>query len=145
MPTLDRIENPQMMEIYVNGPRDANRLYIFAGTAVFNWHGTDDENWIREPLQISLIGIPGVPRIFRDQVVDHVETASLAAIYSRETARRDAVGFAADSVQAFFIGRRSPRDEPDFADFGVNIQLALRGNDVRLLRVSFQLNILARV
>lgn len=143
MPTLQRIENPQMMEVYVNGPRDANRLYIFAGTAVFNWHGTDDDNWVREPLHISMLGIRGVPRIFEDQVVDHVETASLAAIYSRETARRDAVGFAADSVEAFFT--RDPRHELDWADFGIDVQLALRGNDVRFYRVSFQLNILARI
>ncbi len=90
-----------------------------------------------------MLGIRGVPRIFEDQVVDHVETASLAAIYSRETARRDAVGFAADSVEAFFT--RDPRHELDFADFGLDIQLALRGNDVRFYRVSFQLNILARI
>lgn len=143
MPTLQRIENPQMMEVYVNGPRDANRLYIFAGTAVFDWHVSDDENWRREPLHISMMGVPGVPRIFEDQVVDHIETASLAAIYSRETARRDAVGFGAESVEAFFT--RDPRHELDFADFGINVQLTLRGNDVHFLRVSFQLNILARI
>ena len=143
MPILQRIENPQMMEIYVSGPRYANRLYIFTGTAVFNWHRTDDDSWAGEPLHISMMGIRGVPRIFEDQVVDHIETASLAAIYSRETGKRDAVGFAANSVEAFFT--RDPQHELDFADFGIDVHLALRGNDVHFYRVSFQLIVLARI
>lgn len=143
MPTLDRIEHPQMLWVNVDGPSGATRLYIFAGIAVFNWHGTDDDNWVSEPLHISMLGYRGVPRIFEDQVVDHVETASLASIYSRETGRRDAVGFAVNSVRAFFT--RDPRHELDFADFGIDVDLALRGNDVRFYRVSFQLNISSRV
>lgn len=124
-------------------PNGATRLYIFTGIAVFNWHGTDDDRWSHDPLHISMLGYHGVPRIFEDQVVDHVETASLASIYSKETARRDAVGFEVDSVRAFFTNY--PRHIQDFAVFGVDINWALRGNDVRFYRVSFQLNISSQI
>ncbi|MEM9554068.1 MAG: hypothetical protein AAGC60_07400 [Acidobacteriota bacterium] len=129
-----------MMRVDVNGPRDANRLYVFTGTAVFNWHRTDDDDWAREPMTISLIGVPGIPRIFEENVVDHVESAALAAVYFRETGRRDAVGWAVDAVEAFFT-----RGPADFADFGLRVQLALRGNDARLLRLSFRLDVLANM
>lgn len=147
MPILDHIEHPQLLWVNVVGPNGATRLYIFAGIAVFNWHVTNDDNWTRNHLHISMLLFDGVPRIFEDQVVDHVETASLASIYSRETGKRDAVGFAVDSVRAFFTTREDedPANEPTSADFGIDVQLALRGNDVRLYRVSFQLNISSRV
>jgi hypothetical protein len=144
MPTVERIEHPQLLWVNINGPSGATRLYMFTGIAVFNWHGTDDDRWVSDPLHISMIGYDGVPRLFEDQIVDHVETASLAAIYSKETGRRDAVGFSVDSVRAFFTTRDDPDHEPEIADFGINVQLSLLGNDVRFYRVSFQLNISAR-
>ena len=138
MPDLQRIENPQMMEVYVNGPRNANRLFIFGGTAVFNWHRTA-ESWTREWMYISMGTIPGRPAIAPDRWIDAVAVASLASIYFRETIKRDRAGFAVDSV----------RPEPPSGDFheeyGINAQLALRGNDVRFYRVSFQLTVLARI
>ncbi len=141
MPILERIYNPQMMEVYVNGPRGANRLYIFAGTAAFNWYVTDDDSWVREPLRIPMSFIPDAPAIYEENVVDHVETASLAAIYSRETVRRDAIGFAADSVEGFFVSAGGG----GLPDYGITVQLALRGNEVRFYRVSFQFNVLANM
>jgi hypothetical protein len=139
MPRLERIENPQMMVVYVDGPRDANRLYIFAGTAVFNWHRTDDDSWAREPLYISMRNIRGRPAITPDRWIDAVAVASLASVYSKETGRRDAVGFAVDSV-------RPSTPSGDFPEeYGITAQLALRGNDTRLYRVSFQLTVLARM
>ncbi len=63
-----------------------------------------DDNWVREPMRIPVFhSYHGAPRIVENNVVDHVETASIASIYSRETSRRDAIGFAVDSVYAFFL------------------------------------------
>lgn len=130
------------MEIYVDGPRDANRLYIFAGTAVFNWHVTNDDAWNRDPLYIPMSLIPDCPLLWADQIVDQLATASLASIRFRDSPGRDTVGFAVDSVHTRFLPR--PRD-PAAPDFGLDVFLALRGGDVFMYRVSFQLNILARV
>jgi len=83
---LERIENPQMEEVHVSGPDGANRLYIFGGIGVFRWlHSTDDrwEGWADEAVRISMLGIPGAPRMFEDQVVSHVETAALASLLFR--------------------------------------------------------------
>lgn len=143
MPTLEDIAHPQLLWVDVNGPGDASRLYIFTGIAVFNWHVTDDDNWVREPLTIRMNDYyGGAPFLVENQVVDHVETASLASIYSKETARRDAVGFAVDSVYAFFP---IEPDNDGRTEYGIEVNLALRGNDVRFYRVSFQLTISASV
>ncbi len=138
MPNLESIENPQMMEVYVNGPRSANRLFIFGGTAVFNWHRTA-ESWAREWMFIPMTTIPGRPAIAPDRWIDAVAVASLASIYSRETVKRDRLGFAVDSV------RPAPPTGDFPEEYGINVQLALRGNDVRFYRVSFQLSVLARI
>jgi hypothetical protein len=135
---LQRIENPQMMEVYVNGPRNANRLFIFGGTAVFNWHRTD-ESWAGDVMFIPMTTIPGRPVIPPDRWVDAVAVASLASIHFRETIRRDRVGFAVNSV------RPSPPSGDFHEEYGINVSLALIGNDVRLYRVSFQLTVLARI
>lgn len=136
MPDIQRIENPQMMEVFVNGPGAANRLYIFTGTAVFNWHRTDDDSWAREPMYISMRSIPGRPLIAPEQWIDAVAAASLASIYSRETIRNDAFGFAVDSAYP-----APPSAFPE--EYGINTQLAIQGNNTRFYRVSFQLNVLA--
>jgi hypothetical protein len=142
MPNLEDIAHPQLLWVDVNGPGDASRLYIFTGIAVFNWHVTDDDNWARDPLTIKMNDYRGAPSLVENQIIDHVETASIASIYSRETGRRDAVGFAVDSVYAFFP---SEPDQDGRTEYGIEVNMAVRGNNVRFYRVSFQLNISARV
>lgn len=137
------IVSPQMMEIHVNGPGNANRLFMFSGVYVFHWHHeTDDEwvGWVRQPLTISMLEIPDVPVIWEDQVRSHVAHVSLAAWSIAERERRDCWGFAVDEVDAFF----SDRDQ-SFADFGLTAQMAYRGGCVNLFRVGFTLNVLARI
>lgn len=141
---LERIENPQMVEVHVSGPEGANRLYIFGGIGVFRWlHSTDDfwEGWVDEAVRISMLGISGAPRMFEDQVVSHVETAALASFSFSETRRNDTWGFAVDSLDAFFTADH----ELSFADFGINVQLAMRGYEARMFRISFQMNVVARL
>jgi hypothetical protein len=139
MPDLERIENPQMMEVQISGPGDANRLYIFTGTAVFNWHRTDDDSWARGPLYISMRTIPGRPVFDPGRWIRGAAVASLASVYSRETGRRDEVGFAVDSATP------SPPSGDHPEEYGITAQLALRGNDTRLYRISFQLTVLAEM
>jgi len=149
MVTLERIENPRMMEVRLPdpGPRAGapNRLYIFGGIAVFEWtHETDDrwEGWVHDSLHISMISIPGVPRIFDDQVSNSIHTVSLAQFSFSDTWRTgDTWGYSIDSVSAYF-----PHDHAlDLADFGLNVELSLRGYKTNLFRLSFQLMVLARV
>lgn len=144
MPDLREIAHPQMLWVNVNGPSGAARLYMFSGIAIFDWRGSGDDSWERGTLRIPLNhSFERPPRLVQAQVVDHVETASLASIYSRESGRRDAVGFAVESVYAFFP--ESPGPDAS-SEYGINVNLALRGNDdVRFYRVSFQLNVSARI
>jgi hypothetical protein len=136
------IESPRMMEVGVTGPDGANRLLMISGVASFNRSSNSDdrwEGWVGEPLTISLLPLVGDLRIYRHHVVSYTATAALASLSFSETRRRDNWGYAVDAVEAFFS------EEPaDFADFGLIVDIALRGFSTRLFRISFQLNVLLR-
>lgn len=151
MPTLGSIDRLQRMNVDISGPSPANRMIIFSGTAVFNWHRENDDNWLREPLTI-VISDDRNNMIWHDissqrppserrfpTALDSVAVASLAAFRMREKISRDIFGFGVDRAWGFF-----PDPGSDFPSFGVATDLAIRGNDVDFLRVSFQLNILVR-
>jgi hypothetical protein len=74
---LSKIENPQDMEVFVNGPRGANRMFIYTGTAVFNFRGNSERRWKRDTLSFK------VGRKFEPgQIVRIVATASLASVFN---------------------------------------------------------------
>ncbi len=138
------IESPQVMEVHVSGPEGANRLYIHSGIALFRWlNDSRDEwqGWLREQLRISMLAIPGTPRILEGQVIQHVESAALGSFSFTEISKRDTWGYAVDATGAFFTS------DPDisFWDYGMTVDLAMRGFKVRMFRVSFQMHVLARV
>lgn len=135
---LERIEDAQIVSVHVNGPSPADRLYIFTGSARFDWHVSDDENWSTETLLIRSPHFRNPPAIYDETVVDHAETGSLGSIYSRETARRDAIGFSVRQIDFSAASR-----EQDFMEYSWNVHVSLRGNDVHLYRVNFQFTVLA--
>jgi len=144
MPVLERIEVPQAMDIRVDGPDGANHLFILGGTGVFHWnHSSRDtwEGWIHDRLRIPMLGIPGAPEILEDQVVQHMEAAHLASFSFSETIKSDCWGFAVDSTEAFFT--RDP--EVSFKEFGMWVDLAMRGFRVNMCRVGFCMHVLARL
>ena len=137
------IVSPKSMEIHVSGPGDANRLFMFSGIYVFRWaHETNDEweGWVNRTLNFSMLQMPDMPTIWRDQVRNHVAHASLASWSIAETIKKDCWGLAVDEVDAWF----SDRDQ-SIPDFGLTAQMAYRGFRVNLFRVGFTLNVLVHV
>ena len=141
----DSIVNLQIVTAHVDGPGDANHLFIITGTAVLNWHHEGEEffdRWARETLTFSLSSREGMPELRRNQVISHSETASLVSFSFNEnrSSKRELWSFAVDSADAFFA---SP--DQDLPDFGLNIHLAVRGPSVSMYRVNFQLTIVAGI
>jgi hypothetical protein len=136
---LESVEDAQFVSVHVSGPAPAERLYIFTGSAKFDWHVDDDDSWSTETLFVDRLKFRNAPLLpQRDpRVVDHAEMGCLGSIYSRETARRDVIGFAVRQIDF------QPADPlADFGEYGWRIHLSLRGNDVHLYRVNFQFTLL---
>lgn len=127
---LDRIENFQEMEVFVSGPCDSNRLYIFTGTAVFSFKGTGPKV-LRDEISFN---IPG--KSFLDgQVRKVVVTAGLSSIFNDGPANN--AGWAIDSVEAGY--------EKKSNQIKVSAKLAVRDSDGYLLRFGFQATVLAAI
>lgn len=125
---LEFIENPQEMEVGVNGPGDANRLFIYTGIAVFNFKGTGKE-WLRDTLTFQL-GRTFTSAQFRNVVV----TASLASISNKSHAVN--AGWAVDKVEA----KRASNGKIE-----LTMNLAIRDVDGYLHRVAYEVNVLAKI
>jgi hypothetical protein len=112
---------------------------MFTGSAKFDWHVDDDERWVNDTVTVTGAHFRNAPEIWREMVVDHVQTASLGCIYSKETARRDAIGFSVRDID-FYADPYDPHDR--MWNYGWSIRLGLRGNDVHFFRVNFQFTVL---
>lgn len=125
---LQFIENPQKMEVGVNGPGDANKLFIYTGTAVFTFKGTGKE-WLRDTLTFQ-IGDPFTTTQFKKAVA----TASLASISN--TSHAVNAGWAVDKVEA----KRASNGKIE-----LTLKLAIRDIDGFLHRVAYEVNVLAKI
>jgi len=123
------IENPQELEIVVNGPAGANRLFVYTGTAVFNSDGAIGSEWMRDTISFE------IGRTFTSgQFKKAVATASLASIANEHEAVN--AGWAIDRVSA------------DIAASGkikVTLNYAIRDVDGYLYRVGYKVNVLAQL
>jgi hypothetical protein len=125
---LDGIESAQEMEVVVNGPGDANRLFIYTGIAVFNFKGTGS-GWRKDTLTFQ------VGRTFTTtQFKKAVATAALASISNVEHAVN--AGWAVDKVAA----RRASTGKVELA-----MDLAIRDVDGYIHRVGYEVNVLAKL
>jgi hypothetical protein len=138
--TVSEINDGQILWVKVNTDRHENeRLWIFTGVAIFDsWHRTDDDDWGTDSGFINVRRIPNAPPIFRDQWIDATAMAAPASFQFRETHARSLVGFSVESARP----SPPPRDLPE--QYGINVDLKLRGNDAWFHGVSFQLNVLTR-
>lgn len=127
MVTLEQIANPQEMRVSVSGPGGANTLIIFTGTAVFTFKGTGSS------VERDTLSFTVGPAFPIGQLRSAVATASLASI-SNSGPAVDAL-WAVDSVSAVidvYAGR-----------VRVTADLAVRDIDGFLLRMAYQVNVLA--
>jgi hypothetical protein len=127
---LSRIENPQDMEVFVNGPQGANRMFIYTGTAVFSFKVDSEKKWKRGTLSFK------VGRKFEpEQIVKIVATASLASVFD-DGSWRDG-GWAVDLVDADL--------DDESGEIEVRANLAMGDTDGYLYKIGYQVTVLAAV
>lgn len=125
---LYNIENPQEMEVGVNGPGDTNRLFIYTGIAVFDFKGTGG-GWLRDTLTFQ------IGRTFTStQFKKAMATASLASISNKNHAVN--AGWAVDKVEA----KRAMNGKIE-----LTMNLAIRDVDGYLHRVAYEVNVLTKI
>lgn len=127
-----RLTNMQEMEIHVNGPDGANRLFIYNGMAeVELCGGLPHPRWSLEVLCFEL----GRAYSGDDEVVKVTATASIAG------ARTDGVAsFAGWQI----FGAAGELDE-DSHRVRMNIAAGARDTQAFLEQIAFQVNVLAKV
>jgi hypothetical protein len=126
--TLEAVASPQELIVDVNGPDDANRLFIYTGIAVFTFKGTGGQ-WRRDRLSFK------VGRSFTaGQFKKAIASGSLNSISNAHHAV-DA-GWAVDQVSA----ARAPDGKTM-----LTLELAIRDVDGYLQRVGYEVLVLAKM
>ena len=123
------IENSQELEVVVSGPDRANRLFIYTGTAVFEFKGTGGD-WRRDSISFP------IGRTFQPgQFIRAIATASLASIFNQNVANN--AGWAVESVDADW--------DDESGQVQLSAQLAVRDSDGFLNRIAYQASVLAAI
>ena len=128
-----RLTNMQDMEVHVNGPDGANRLYIYSGMAeVELTGGTPHPRW---SLELICFEIGRTYNLDNESVVKIQSSASLA-------------GCRADGLASFagwqIFGAAGELDE-DSGRVRMNIAAGARDTAAYLEQICFQVNVLAKV
>ena len=136
MSQLVKIENPQSLEAWVNGPDGANRMFIYTGTAVFLAEGPEF-GWKASTLTFVPPEMPGeIKRVFtRRQIHKAIATASLAAIYNPGNTGYS--GWAIDSVDADW--------DDESGNVVVVVKMGVNGEKAAIVRISYTITVLAEL
>ena len=129
----DRLTNMQEMEVHVNGPDGANRMFIYSGMAeVELCGGLPHPRW---SLEIVCFDIGRSYDIENEEVINIVTTSSLA-------------GGRTDGVASFagwqIFGAAGELDE-ESGRIRMNIAAGARDTQAFLEQISFHITVLARV
>ena len=130
----NRLTNMQEMEVYVNGPDGANRLFIYSGMAEVDLcGGLPHPRW-----SLELVCFELGRKYDRDKgedIVNIVATANLAG------ARTDGVA----SFAGWQIFGAAGEMDVDSSRIRMNIAAGARDTQAFLEQISFQVNVLAKV
>ena len=129
-----RLENPQEMEVCVCGPNGANRLFIYTGTAVFEFGGTWQES-MGSIFAKGYLSFKVGRQFSRGQVLQVLASGALASISNGGPANN--AGWAVDSVQAYW-------DEKS-GQIEFKAELAVRDTDGWIHRFGYQINALTKI
>jgi hypothetical protein len=132
-PQID-IEDPQEMEVCVCGPGDANRLFIYAGTAVFEFGGDWQEAMGKEFAK-GMITFKIGRKFALGEVIQVIATGSLASVSNGGLANN--AGWAVDAVRAQW-------DESS-GQIELQAELGVRDVDGWIHRFGYQVNVLAKM
>ena len=129
----DRLTNMQEMEVHVNGPDGANRMFIYSGMAeVELCGGLPHPRW---SLEIVCFDIGRNYDVENEEVINIVTTSSLA-------------GSRTDGVASFagwqIFGAAGELDE-ESGRIRMNIAAGARDTQAFLEQISFHITVLARV
>jgi len=129
----DRLTNMQEMEVHVNGPDGANRMFIYSGMAeVELCGGLPHPRW---SLEIVCFDIGRSYDVENEEVINIVTTSSLA-------------GGRTDGVASFagwqIFGAAGELDE-ESGRIRMNIAAGARDTQAFLEQISFHITVLARV
>ena len=129
----DRLTNMQEMEVHVNGPDGANRMFIYSGMAeVELCGGLPHPRW---SLEIVCFDIGRSYDVDNEEVINIVTTSSLA-------------GGRTDGVASFagwqIFGAAGELDE-ESRRIRMNIAAGARDTQAFLEQISFHITVLARV
>jgi len=123
---VDQLE----LVVGVSGPGTANRMYIYTGTAVIDFAGLTDD-WTRDSLQFDVS-----TRLFSSIQINRIVAIAAPSSYSN-TKPNPSVGWAVDNATAG-LDATTQRIQ-------LTTKLAVRGRDGQLLRVAYQVTVLASV
>jgi hypothetical protein len=126
-------ENVDVLEVGVNGPGDANRLFVVTGVAIINFKGPIND-WNRDAVSFLVpqkgTGNPAPLDIgqFRDSV-------SIAFPATIDSSTKVPVGWGIDSVDTLPDGE---------ANLRLTARVAVLNPGGHFIRMGFQVNILSR-
>lgn len=130
----NRLTNMQEMEVHVNGPDGANRLYIYSGMAEVDLcGGLPHPRWSLELVCFELGRTYDCDN--GEDIVNIVATANLAG------ARTDGVA----SFAGWQIFGAAGEMDVDSCRIRMNIAAGARDTQAFLEQISFQVNVLAKV
>ena len=129
-----QLHNAQEMEVCVCGPNGANRLFIYTGTAVFEFGGTWQES-MGDTFVKGYLYFKVGRQFTRGQVLQVLATGALASISNGGPANN--AGWAVDSVEAYW-------DEKS-GQIELKAELGVRDTDGWIHRFAYQINVLTKV
>ena len=129
----DRLTNMQEMEVHVNGPDGANRMFIYSGMAEVELSGgLPHPRW---SLEVVCFDVGRSYDVENEEVINIVATSSLA-------------GSRTDGVASFagwqIFGAAGELDE-ESGRIRMNIAAGARDTQAFLEQISFHITVLARV
>lgn len=122
--------NQQEMEVWVSGPGDANRLFVYTGVANLSFIGNSEDTWKGDTLKF-LVG----RRFSAGEVIRATCTMSLARVYNRKTWHYG--GWRVDSADADW--------DDETGQIEVEADVAVRDTDGYLDGVSYLVMVLAKI
>ncbi len=126
-------DNVEVLEVGVNGPGNANRLFIVCGVALINFNGTGDD-WHRDNVTF-LVPEEGTGSNLAPLNVgsfdDSVVVAFPATIQSTDG---ETIGWGVDTVDSVVDAN---------GHVEVNARVVVRNDDATFIRMGFQVNILS--
>lgn len=129
----NRLCNTQALEAHVNGPDDANRLYVYSGMAELDVRGAEPHpRWSQTVVSFTVgEALTGA----NDRVISTVAVASLAAV------RDDGVA----SFAGWRVYAAAAEWDEEEKKTRINVLVGSRDTDGVLEQIAYQVNVLAHV